>query len=97
MRAQPQASHFIDGHYVEDDAGAVIECIYPATGEIVARLHEATAATVDRALAAASAAGAEWSSMTGSERGRILRRGVVGPGAKWIRPLSASCSRPVKP
>ncbi len=29
MRAQPKASHFINGDYVEDTAGNVIECVYP--------------------------------------------------------------------
>ena len=29
MRAQPVASHFVDGAYVEDTAGAVIDVIYP--------------------------------------------------------------------
>ncbi len=38
MKAQPQASHFIDGEYVEDVSGTVIESIYPATGEVIARL-----------------------------------------------------------
>ena len=46
MRAQPKASHFIDGDYVEDTAGTVFESIYPATGEVIARLHAATPAIV---------------------------------------------------
>ena len=40
MRAQPKASHFVNGAYVEDTAGAVIDVVYPATGEVIARLHE---------------------------------------------------------
>ncbi|MEM9139564.1 MAG: betaine-aldehyde dehydrogenase, partial [Pseudomonadota bacterium] len=71
---QPNASHFIDGAYVEDDGGQPLEVIYPATGAVIARLHCATPAIVDRALASASAAKAEWSALTGTERGRILRR-----------------------
>jgi len=39
MRAQPKASHFIDGCYVEDTGGQVIESVYPATGDVVAKLH----------------------------------------------------------
>ncbi|MXQ06528.1 betaine-aldehyde dehydrogenase [Alphaproteobacteria bacterium GH1-50] len=74
MRAQPKASHFIDGAYIEDDAGAPITCIYPATGETLAELHEATPALVDKALAAAKRAGPEWAALSGTERGRILRR-----------------------
>ena len=53
---QPQASHFIDGRYVEDTAGRLIECVYPATGEIVARLHSATPAMIELSLASATRA-----------------------------------------
>ena len=76
MKAQPTASHFIDGAYVEDPAGAVIEVIYPATGEVIARLHEATPALIDRALASATRAQGEWGAMRPVERARILRRAV---------------------
>ena len=37
MRAQPKASHFINGRYVEDTAGAAIDCVYAASGEVIAR------------------------------------------------------------
>ncbi|MCA1366589.1 betaine-aldehyde dehydrogenase [Bradyrhizobium sp. BRP14] len=74
MRAQPQASHFIDGEYVEDTAGTVIESIYPATGEVIARLHAATPAIVERAIAAAKRAQPEWAAMSPTARGRILKR-----------------------
>ena len=74
MRAQPQASHYIDGAFVEDAAGTPLDSHYPATGEVIARLHEATPAMIDRALAAAERAQVDWAAMTGTERGRILRR-----------------------
>jgi len=74
MRAQPKASHFVNGAYIEDAAGAAIECVYAANGEVVARLHEATDAVVEAALAAAKAAQPIWAAMTGTERGRVLRR-----------------------
>lgn len=74
MRAQPQASHFIDGKYVEDIAGTVIESIYPATGEVIARLHAATPAIVEKAIAAAKRAQPEWAAMSPTARGRILKR-----------------------
>tara|TARA_R110002124_G_scaffold20979_2_gene81540 strand:- start:51 stop:1514 length:1464 start_codon:yes stop_codon:yes gene_type:complete len=77
MRAQPKASHFINGEYVEDTAGRVIECIYPATGEVVARLHAATPAVVERALAAARVAQADWAARKPVERGRILQRAAA--------------------
>ncbi|MEF2071868.1 betaine-aldehyde dehydrogenase [Consotaella aegiceratis] len=74
MTAQPTASHFIDGAYVEDDTGAPLDCIFAATGEVIARLHAATPAIVDKALASAARAQAEWAARPPVERGRVLRR-----------------------
>ncbi|KFI32852.1 betaine-aldehyde dehydrogenase [Haematobacter missouriensis] len=74
MRAQPQASHFIDGAFVEDTSGAAVDVIYPATGEVIARLHEATPAIIDRALNAARRAQRDWAALRPVERGRILHR-----------------------
>ncbi|NOE26639.1 betaine-aldehyde dehydrogenase [Ruegeria sp. HKCCD6157] len=74
MKFQPRASHFIDGEYVEDTNGAAIEVIYPATGEVIARLHSATPAIVEQALNSAKNAQAAWVALSGTERGRILRR-----------------------
>lgn len=71
---QPTASHFIDGEYVEDTAGTPIDVIYPATGEVIGRVHSATPAIIEKALTAARRAQAEWAKMSGMERGRILRR-----------------------
>ncbi|CTQ49130.1 betaine-aldehyde dehydrogenase [Jannaschia donghaensis] len=72
--AQPKASHFIDGDYVEDAAGTPIPVIYPATGETIATVHAATPAIVDRALESAVRAQAQWAATDPVERGRILRR-----------------------
>ncbi|WP_428427867.1 betaine-aldehyde dehydrogenase [Pararhizobium sp.] len=74
MKAQPPASHFIDGEYVEDINGAAFDSIYPATGEVIARLHAATPAIVDRAIASAKRAQGEWAAMSPTARGRILKR-----------------------
>lgn len=74
MKAQPQASHFIDGEYVEDTDGTVIESIYPATGEVIARLHAATPAIIEMAIASAKRAQKEWASWSPSARGRVLKK-----------------------
>ena len=74
MTTQPKASHFIGGAYVEDTAGTPIEVIYPATGEVIATVHAATPAIIEQAIEAARTAQIEWAKMTGTERGRILRR-----------------------
>lgn len=71
---QPRASHFIAGEYVEDTAGKPFDVVHPASGEVIARLHSATPALVERAVAAARAAQVEWAQMRPVERGRILRR-----------------------
>jgi len=74
MTTQPTASHFIDGAYVEDTSGAPIEVIYPATGEVIATVYEATPAIIEAALASAARAQTEWAALDGTSRGRILRR-----------------------
>jgi len=71
---QPTASHYIDSEYVEDTGGTKIPVIYSATGEVIATVHAATPAIVDRALAAAARAQAAWAATSQTDRGRILRR-----------------------
>ncbi len=74
INAQPKASHFIDGTYVEDTAGKAIDCIFPATGEVIATLHSATPAIIDMALESAHRAQKQWATLTPVARGRVLRR-----------------------
>jgi betaine-aldehyde dehydrogenase len=71
---QPAASHFVDGRYVDDAAGRPIECVYPASGAVVARLHSATSDIVEQALASAVRAQKEWGALKPVVRGRVLRR-----------------------
>lgn len=74
MRAQPKASHYINGRFVEDDQGAALPVIYPATGEIIATMHAATPNIVELAVEAARAAQPAWARLKPAERGRVLRR-----------------------
>lgn len=74
MQTQPKASHFVDGKYLEDTVGTPIEVIYPATGEVVATVHSATDAVIEAAVQSGIRAQKEWAAMTGTERGRVLRR-----------------------
>jgi betaine-aldehyde dehydrogenase len=46
----------------------------PATGEVLARLEVAGPAAIEAAVTKARAAQKKWAAMTGTERGRILRR-----------------------
>lgn len=74
IKTQPTASHFINGAYVEDDTGSVIDVIYPASGKNIARVYSATPSIIEQVLLAANAAQAAWAAKTGTERGRVLRR-----------------------
>lgn len=74
MRAQPAASHWIGGRPVEDAAGTPLPVVYPATGEAIAGLHEATPAVVEKAVAAARECFAAWRATPPAARARALRR-----------------------
>ncbi|TPI40652.1 betaine-aldehyde dehydrogenase [Mesorhizobium sp. B3-1-6] len=74
MRAQPTASHYVNGRYIEDEGGAPLPVIYPATGETIATLHSATPNVLELAIEAARAAQPAWARLKPVERGRILRR-----------------------
>jgi acyl-CoA reductase-like NAD-dependent aldehyde dehydrogenase len=66
----------IGGRWVDAASGKRFDDLNPATGEVLARVAEADAEDVSRAVAAAHAAFSEgpWGRMPGSERGRILNR-----------------------
>jgi betaine-aldehyde dehydrogenase len=88
MNAQPKASHYINGRYVEDEGGRALEVVYPATGEVIARLHAATDNIVELAIEAARGAQAAWARLKPVERGRVLRR-----AADLLRERNAELSR----
>ncbi len=74
MRAQPQASHYIGGAYHESTGGTPFDSLYPATGEVIARIHAADEATIEAAIAAAREGQKIWAATPPVERGRILRK-----------------------
>ena len=74
MNAQPKASHYVNGRFVEDEGGAELPVIYPATGEVIATLRSATPNIIELAVEAARAAQPAWARLKPSERGRVLRR-----------------------
>lgn len=76
-QAQPPASHWIDGAFREDAAGLPLPVIYPATGAEIARMHQATPAVIDAALAAARRAQPAWAALRPVERARILQRAAA--------------------
>lgn len=66
----------IDGAWTDASDSGMFDSINPATGKVWARIPEATADDVDRAVRAAHQAfdTGPWSKMTPTERGKILRR-----------------------
>ncbi len=67
---------FIDGQYVDPSSGEWFETVDPYTSEAWAMIPRADATDVDFAVAAASRAlnDPEWSEMTASSRGKLMRR-----------------------
>ncbi|WP_153770715.1 betaine-aldehyde dehydrogenase [Labrenzia sp. CE80] len=74
MRAQPKASHYIGGGYVESPEGHPFPSIYPATGEAIASLNSADEKTVEAAVEAAVEGQKIWAATPPAERGRVLRK-----------------------
>jgi betaine-aldehyde dehydrogenase len=64
---------FVDGLPVQG-SGERFTTINPATGTVIAGVHDSAQAEVNTAVAAAERGFAVWSAMTGTERGRILHR-----------------------
>ncbi|QPZ91686.1 betaine-aldehyde dehydrogenase [Thioclava electrotropha] len=77
MRAQPKASHFVNGDWMEDADGDELIVTYPGTGEVIAKLHAATPAVIDAAISGAVEAQKDWAALRPVERGRILTRAVA--------------------
>jgi betaine-aldehyde dehydrogenase len=75
-----QQSALLDGTVQTSDASAPfhrsdsLTTINPATGEVLADLEIAGPSAIDAAVAKARAAQKKWAAMSGTERGRILRR-----------------------
>jgi len=65
---------YINGEFVTPATTATIDVIDPATTEVIAKAPDASAADVDRAVAAARAAFDEgpWKDTTAQDRGRVL-------------------------
>jgi betaine-aldehyde dehydrogenase len=65
----------VDGAWVAAESGRTLAVMNPATGEVMARVPEAQATDVDKAVRAARRAFDEgWRDVTAQERGRILFR-----------------------
>ncbi len=76
MSALSHYQMLIDGAWVDASDGQTFDSVNPASGAVWARIPEASAADVDRAVKAADRAlhSGPWPQMTPTERGHCLRR-----------------------
>jgi aldehyde dehydrogenase (NAD+) len=92
-----RTGHVIAGEIV-DTATDRIEVVNPATEDVIASVPSGTAADVDAAVAAASAAFASWSATTVAERGAIVRRiseGLAARNEEIAATISAEMGSPI--
>src|SRR5580704_3709890 len=68
--------HFINGAYVEPIEAQWLDSLDPYRGEPWAKIARGSAADIDKAVEAASAALREgpWATMTASNRGKLMNR-----------------------
>src|ERR1700755_1190918 len=68
--------NFIDGREVEAGNGELLDVRNPATGDVIARIPNSTAADIDRAMKSARAAfeGKAWGGMDIRSRARLVNR-----------------------
>ena len=70
----PKQQLYIDGGYRDAASGETFDTLNPATGETIAQVQRAGREDIDLAVRSAQAGFALWSRMSGTERGRILKR-----------------------
>ncbi|MCF5990940.1 betaine-aldehyde dehydrogenase, partial [Xanthomonas perforans] len=68
---------YIGGRYVPARGGHTFEVVNPATGEVLANVHNAGADDLDAAVDSAQAGQRQWAALTTVERSRILLRAVA--------------------
>jgi betaine-aldehyde dehydrogenase len=75
---------FLDGDWVTPAGAATIDVVNPHTEEVIARVPEASAADIDRAVAAARHAfdAGPWPGMRPAERADVMARVVAGLQAR---------------
>src|SRR3954451_14919972 len=71
--------NFVDGHEIEAGSGEMLDVRNPATGDVIARIPNSTAADIDRAMISARAAfeGRDWGGMEIRTRARLVNRLAV--------------------
>ncbi|AGT07986.1 betaine-aldehyde dehydrogenase [Paracoccus aminophilus] len=98
LHAQPKASLFINGAYVEGE-GPELKVLYPYTGEVIATLREASPEQVALATKSAEAAQKAWGALRPVERGRVLARAAAiirERGAELARLETLDTGKPIQ-
>jgi betaine-aldehyde dehydrogenase len=90
---------FIDGEFVAPQSAATLDVIDPSTTDVIARVPDAGAADVARAVGAARTAFDEgaWKETTAQERGRILFRIAEAVRARTDELAEMECRNTGKP
>ena len=73
---EQQTQLFIHGQHVDATSGETFATLNPATGQVIAKVQQASVADVDAAVQSASEGFHEWRSMSGAQRGRVMNRAV---------------------
>lgn len=76
-RIFPRDGNLIGGEIMPSASGERFDVFNPATGALLAGAAESGPADVDRAVAAAVAAGPAWAAVPARERGRLVAAGAV--------------------
>jgi len=63
---------FIDGEWVASSSGKIVDDLNPATGDVYARVHQASKEDIDKAIAAAYRAKDDWGNTLAGQREAIL-------------------------
>ncbi|GAA2840161.1 aldehyde dehydrogenase family protein [Kitasatospora sp. CM 4170] len=66
--------HFIGGEFVDSSGSEALKTVNPATEQVLAEFAQGTDEDVERAVAAARKAFADWSALPGGERAKYLFR-----------------------
>jgi betaine-aldehyde dehydrogenase len=90
---------FVNGEFVAPESAATLDVIDPSTTDVIARVPDASAADVARAVGAARAAFDEgaWKDTTAQERGRILFRIAGAVRARADELAELECRNTGKP
>ncbi|GJL83687.1 MAG: aldehyde dehydrogenase [marine bacterium B5-7] len=93
-----EIKNFINSEFRASESGKTFDDLNPATGQVIARVHEAGKAEVDEAVAAArDALTGPWGYMPSDERMALLHRIADGINARFDEFLEAECLDTGKP